>query len=125
MPFIHIQSLPLSPPIDMPATLTGICNDFADRNGVPLTHVHATWRFFAPGHFAKGEDAPDVQTPPLSVLVDLLTPDFNDEKTSERMLTTLAASLSVRAGIPREKIFIHHRHAASGSVFDDGEVVRW
>lgn len=126
MPFIHIKSLPFEKPLDIPAVITAISRDFAEQNNIALKHVHVTWEYFEPGHFAKGDSAPDLQPEgPHSVLVDLLTPDFNSRDAIGAMLRTLAQSISGRAIIPRHKIFINHRQAFSGMVFDDGDVVAW
>ncbi len=54
-----------------------------------------------------------------------LAPDFSDTKTIEAMLASLATSLADHAGVPIDKIFINHRQAKSGMVFDDGRVVYW
>lgn len=59
------------------------------------------------------------------MLVDLLAPDFNSEETVEKMLKTVALSISKRAHIPISNIFINHRQAHSGMVFDAGEIARW
>ncbi len=126
MPFIHIKSLPFETPLDVPAVITAIGRDFAEENNIPLEHVHVTWEYFEPGHFAKGDSAPEFQPKgPHSLLVDLLTPDFNAMDAIGTMLRTLAHSISGRADVPRHKIFINHRQAFSGMVFDDGEVVTW
>ena len=126
MPFIQIKSLPFQTPFDVPDAIIGINTDFAEENDIPLEHVHTTWEFFQPGHFAKGDIAPKHQPEqPHSVLVDLLTPDFNSIETVKKMLQTLAKSISVRANIPIRKIFINHRRAFSEMVFDDGKVVKW
>ena len=126
MPFIHIKSLPIEQPLDVPAAIAGIASDFAAANDIPQAHVHVTWAYFQPGHFAKGDRTPDFQPEgPHSVLVDLLTPDFNSGDTIETMLQTLAASIATRTPTAINKIFINHRPAHSGMVFDDGEVVRW
>ncbi len=126
MPFIHIKSLPFERPLDVPAVITGISRDFAEENAIPLEHVHVTWEYIAAGHFAKGDHAPDLQPEGShSVLVDLLTPSFNAMETIGTMLRTLARSISVRAQIPPHKVFINHRQAFSGMVFDDGDVVEW
>lgn len=59
------------------------------------------------------------------ILVDLLTPDYNDAKTIELMPSTVATSLATRAAFAITNIFINHRAAHSAMVFDDGEIVRW
>ena len=126
MPSIHIKSLPFERPLDIPAVITGISRDFAEENKIPLEHVHVTWEYFEAGHFAKGDSAPEYQPEGLhSVLVDLLTPDFNSMETISTMLQTLARSISDRAQVPSNKIFINHRQAFSGQVFDDGKLVAW
>lgn len=126
MPFIHIKSLHFKTPIDVADVLKGINHDFAEATTIPLFHIHSTWEFLAAGHYAKGEQAPERH--PLNnfpIMIDLLTPDFNERETVELMLTSLASSFSNRTGIPRDNIFINHRQAHSGMVFDDGAVVRW
>jgi len=126
MPFIHIKSLPFETPPDVPAVITGICKEFAEANNIPVEHVHATWEFFKPGHYAKGNRAPASQPQSRhAVLVDLLTPDFNDPATVQKMLRTLANSLAVQANVSIRNIFINHRQAHSQMVFDDGDVVKW
>jgi hypothetical protein len=126
LPFIHIKSLPFESLIDIPSVIIEINKDFAETNNIPLEHVHTIWELFEPGHFAKGDIAPKYQPPTShSVLVDLLTPDFNSMETVKTMLRTLAKSISIRAKIPIRKIFINHRQAFSGMVFDDGDIVEW
>ncbi|MFQ5589174.1 MAG: hypothetical protein ACE5F7_10075 [Nitrospiria bacterium] len=126
MPFIHIKSLPFKKSLDVSDILLGITRDFAEHTGVKANHIHTTWEFFSPGHYAKGRQAPEDQREAHHpVIVDLLTPDFNDMTVIALMLETIAESLSKRADFPKNNIFINHRQARSGMVFDDGEIVRW
>lgn len=41
------------------------------------------------------------------------------------MLETVASSISKRAKVRKDNIFISYRDVGSGTVFDKGEVVRW
>lgn len=126
MPFIHVKSLPFAVPFDVGAVLEGMSRDFAKGTGIGLEHVHATWEFLQPRHYAVAGKARDRQmrsTHPL--LVDLLSPDFNDARVIEGMLDCVASSLAKRTDIPRSNIFINHRPAHSGMVFDAGSVERW
>jgi hypothetical protein len=126
MPFIHIKSLPFETPMDIPRIIQGISTDVSRKTGVELYHVHTTWEFLLPGHYAKGDAAPAYQPQgrhPL--IVDLLTPDFNDTAVVATMLETIADSISTRAGFPKGNIFINHRQARSSMVFDDGEIGHW
>jgi hypothetical protein len=126
MPFIQIRSLPFAEPKPISDILCRINRDFATRLDVPLEQIHSTWEFFLPGHFAKGDMAPKCQPDSFhSLLVELLTPDFNDSHTCEMMLQILAESLAKHARVPLTKIFIQHRQACSGMVFDAGEIMRW
>ncbi len=85
-----------------------------------------TWEYFAAGHFANGDSAPEYQPEGRhSVVVDLLTPDFNSMETIGTMLQTLAQSIARRTQMPLNKIFVNHCQACSGMVFDDGDVVMW
>lgn len=126
MPFIHIKSLPFEQPKPISEILCLVNHDFATRLDIPLEHVHSTWDYFQPGHFAKGELAPKCQPDSFhSLLVELLTPDFNNDETCAMMLEVLAASLAKHVRVPLRKIFINHRQVRSGMVFDDGQIVRW
>jgi hypothetical protein len=126
VPFIHIKSLPPSEPLDVGVILEGFSRDFAEEVGIGLQHVHATWEFLQPRHYAVAGKVRDHQ-PSSShpILVELLSPDFNDAKTIEAMLNCVASSLAKRARVPRSNIFINHRQARSGMVFDAGSVERW
>ncbi|HEV8646727.1 MAG TPA: hypothetical protein VGR01_14285 [Burkholderiales bacterium] len=126
MPFIHIKSLPLAKSSDVGVVLEGVSRDFAKETGIELKHVHATWEFLKPSHYAvagKARDRQPKSSHPL--LVDLLSPDFNDAKAIETMLACVASSLAKRAGVSRTNIFISHRQAHSGMVFDAGSAERW
>lgn len=126
MPFIHIKSLPVKDVFNVSKVLLAITRDFSTHNNIPINHVHTTWEFYQSGYYVKGEDAPSVQ--PSSnhpVIVDLLTPDFNNIDSIEMMLTTLARSLETHSNTQLSNIFINHRYAHSGMVFDDGKIVKW
>ena len=126
MPFIQVKSLPFEQPFNVSTVIEGIAKDFAKATGIGLEHVTATWEFLSPGHYAAAGKA--AQRQPLSshpVLVDLLAPDFNSTAEVEKMLKSAAASISNRAKIPIDNIFINHRQAHAGMVFDAGEIVRW
>lgn len=126
MPFIHVKSLPFEQAIEMPALVQGLTEDFAEGTGVGLEHVTATWIFLQPGHYAvAGNTSAGQPATSHPVLVDLLSPDFNSQEQIENMLRIVAASISKRTLIPLNNIFINHRQASSGRVFDAGEIVRW
>jgi phenylpyruvate tautomerase PptA (4-oxalocrotonate tautomerase family) len=124
VPFIHIKSLPFE--LDVGAVLEGVSRDLAKATGVELRHVHATWEFLQPRHYAVAGRA-SLRQPKSShpLLVDLLAPDFNDARVVEAMLACVASSLAKRARVARDNIFINHRQAHSGMVFDAGKVERW
>lgn len=126
MPFIHIKSLPFEDPVDIAGILKNIATDFSTSTGVELRHIHTTWEYYRPGHYAKGDQAAGYQPENnYPLIVDLLTPDFNDANVITLMLETIADSISRRATFPKNNIFINHRQAHSGMVFDDGAIVHW
>ncbi|MEN8207404.1 MAG: hypothetical protein ABFS24_15570 [Pseudomonadota bacterium] len=126
MPFIHIKSLPFNPSLDRSRIVEGIARDFSGKTGIELFHIHTTWEFFSPGCYAKGDKTPEYQPDARHpLIVDLLTPDFNDMDTIAVMLESIAESISERAVFPKNNIFINHRYAHQGMVFDDGKIVRW
>jgi len=126
MPFIHIKSLPFEEPVDVTGIIRNIVLDFSASTGVETGHIHTTWEFYRPGHYAKGDQAAEYQPKNnYPIIVDLLTPDFNEAKVIALMLETIAGSISRRADFPKNNIFINHRQAHSGMVFDDGNIVHW
>ncbi len=61
MPIIEIDALPPAAPFDVTAALTHVTTAVATFLG---EEARGTWAIFhpvAPGHFAEGADAPDVQ----------------------------------------------------------------
>jgi len=126
MPFIHIKSLPFEELIDVTSLIKNIASDFSDKTGIELSHIHTTWEYYSPGHYAKGNQVAEYQpNNNYPVIVDLLTPDFNDSFIIALMLETIADSISRHADFQKNNIFINHRQALSGMVFDDGEIVYW
>lgn len=126
MPFIHIKSLPFDPPLNMSPVVEGITKDFANGTGIGLEHVTATWEFISSGNYAVAGEAQHHQPSSTHpVLVDILSPDFNHMQQVEKMLQVAAKSISEHVRIPMGNIFINHRYARSGMVFDAGKVVKW
>lgn len=126
MPFINIKSLPFQQTRDIPRVIEAVARDFSENTGTELLHIHTTWEFFSPGYYAKGDKAPEYQPDSRHpLIVDLLTPDFNDIDSIAVMLETLAESISNHATFPKNNIFINHRQAQSAMVFDDGKIVQW
>ena len=126
MPFIHVKSLAFDRAFDVGSVLEGLTKDFAAGTAISLEHVTATWEFLPAGHYVVAGKAEAYQ-PENShpVLVDLLSPDFNPPEKIEKMLRAVAASIAERARIPIDNIFVNHRQAHSGMVFDAGNIERW
>ena len=126
MPFIHIKSLPFEEPIDVSSVIKNLAFEFSSKTDIELCHIHTTWEFYPSGHYAKddkvSENQPNQNFP---IIVDLLTPDFHNTSQIALMLETIAESISTNIEFPKNNIFINHRQAHSGRVFDDGEIVRW
>jgi hypothetical protein len=126
MPFIHIKSLPFEEAIDVTGIIKNIAADFSVITGIDLNHIHTTWEVYPSGHYAKGDKAAEHQpAKQYPLIVDLLTPDFYDPEVIALMLETIADSIATRAAFPKNNIFINHRQAHSGMVFDDGKIVHW
>lgn len=126
MPFIHIKSLPFDKPQDTRTLVEEISREFAALTGIGLEHVTTTWEFLPEGCYAVGGRAASFQprdTHP--VLVDLLSPDFNSPELVEKMFHALGRSISSRVEVSERNIFINHRKAYSGRVFDSGKIIRW
>ena len=109
----------------MRAILEGLTRDFAGATGIDVEHVTATWEFLLEGHHAVAGGAalhrPHASHP---VLVELVAPDSNSPEDVEKMLETVALSISKRVKVEMDNIFIIYRGVSSGTVFDKGEIVR-
>jgi len=126
MPFIHIKSLPFEDSIDVSSVIIKIAADFSSNTDIELSHIHTTWEFYQSGHYAKGNKVSEKQpTQNFPIIVDLLTPDFNNASQITLMLETIAESISTNVQFPKNNIFINHRHGHSGRVFDDGKIALW
>ena len=126
MPFIHIKSLPFEEKIDIASTIKNIAIDFSGNTGIQLFHIHTTWEFYQPGYYAKGDKVSEYQPKKqYPIIVDFLTPDFNDLGEIEIMLESIANSISKNISFPRNNIFINNRQSQSAMVFDDGQIVKW
>ena len=126
MPFIHIKSLPFDEKIDIAHIIISIANDFSDETGIKLDHIHTTWEFYQPGHYAKGNKVSEYQPKnQYPIIVDLDIPDFIDLEKIEVMLESIANSISTNVSFPRNNIFINTRYARRSMVFDDGQIVKW
>jgi len=126
MPLIHIRSLPFDHALDIPSILQGISEDFARDVGIAIEHITATWEYLQAEHYAvAGLTARYQPVASHPILVDLLVPAFNSQRTIERMLQSIAQSIAQRVGLPLTNVFINCRCAQSGRVFDGGKLVRW
>lgn len=126
MPFIQIKSLPMKSELNISKVICGITTDFSHNVGIELCHIHTTWEFYKPGHYAKGNQTHSIQPEKnFPIIVEIHSPDINDDTTIQLMLESVAKSIASRAEFPINNIFINHLSARSGHVFDDGEVVYW
>ncbi len=126
MPVIQIRSLPFKTPIDVSETIEGLMTDFARDTETSLAHVSAAWELMEAGSYGvAGQAVWNQPNDTHPVLVELLIPDFHSEPEIGNMLTCIAKSISARTGVHVNNIFVHHRRAHSGEVFDAGKIVRW
>jgi phenylpyruvate tautomerase PptA (4-oxalocrotonate tautomerase family) len=126
MPYIHIKSLEFENGLETSGVIKQVSQDFSEATGIAVEHITVTWSFLPPGHYAVAGEVADYQ--PITshpLMVDLLVPDFNSSERIEQMIQKTARSLSLRAQIPIDNIFINCRVACSGQVFDGGEIVYW
>lgn len=126
MPFIHIRSLPLEASTAISHIIEGISRDFSEETSTPIEHIVTSWEFFRAGCYAfGGKIGNTLSVDSHPILVDFLTPDFIEADTVEKMIECIADSLVKRMNILPSKVFINHRYAHSGRLFDAGDIVRW
>ena len=126
MPFIHIKSLPIEEETDVSRIVKNISIEFSSTTGIQISHIHTTWEYFQSGYYSKGDKVSEYQPDKnFPIIVDLLTPDFNDLGKIEIMLESIANSISKNMNLPKNNIFINNRQAQSSMVFDDGKIVKW
>lgn len=126
MPFIHITSLPLEQPVNMPTLLEKISLEFAQILGLDVKYVTATWNFLPAGHYATGGKALHFQSQNSHpILVDLVVPGFYRSEQVGKALQATATAISTHTNIPKTNLFIQANVAKSGCVFDNGSLVTW
>jgi hypothetical protein len=126
MPFIHITSLPLEEPVNMPSLLENISLSFAQLLGLDVKFVTATWNFLPAGHYATGGQAAHFQSPTSHpLLVSLVVPGFYRNEQVAKALQATAAAIAENTQIPKTNLFIQAQVAKSGCVYDNGALVTW
>ncbi|WNO09656.1 hypothetical protein [Teredinibacter sp. KSP-S5-2] len=126
MPVITIKSLPFDGEVDIPYVLSHITESLSLSTQVDAEHIHVSWEFFLPGHYAKGGKTPLIQ--PLSnhpVMIEILIPDFHRKNVIDTMMESLADSIALHTDVARNNILITQKLVSSGRVFDNDEVVQW
>ena len=112
MPVVHVRTLPPpQPQFDAQAAAEAVRAELADATGIETQHVTVTWTHT---DASVGGD--------YRALAEVLAPDFHPPERVEAMIRAVAAALEREAGGP---VFVEFRHARSGLVYDDGDVVRW
>ena len=126
MPFIHIRSLPAEAPLEVNKAVRTLSRLVAEQADLELAHLSVSWQTLAPGFYAvAGETAHFQPYESHPLLVEFLTPDGYSEEKITIAMTAIAEGLASVAGVARENIFIQHRAALSGHVFDQGKIVSW
>ena len=112
MPFVHVRALPPpQPQFDAAAAAEAVRAELANATGIDARHVTVTWTH---AQASAGGD--------YRALAEILAPDFHPPERIEAMIRAVAAAVEREAGGPA---FVEFRHARSGLVYDDGDVVRW
>jgi hypothetical protein len=126
MPFIHIKSLPPIGNPDPQAVMKQLSRLFAKEMDMHEGNITITWEMLKPEYYLNhGRLAMQQPQDSHPVMVDLLVPDFNSQSRIEKMMGCIVELLAVTLAIPVGNVFIHCRLAASGSVMDKGEIVKW
>ena len=113
MPFVHVRSLPPDGSFDSARAARAVAAELAAGTGIEERHITVTWEYIAAIDGA------------VSVLAEVLAPDFHPPERVERMLRSVASSVVREAGVRDAEVFVEFRPARSGWVFDEGDVVRW
>lgn len=126
MPFIKIKSMEPTQAVDIGDVVVSIGSDFSSDLGIDIEHITVTWEYFSANHYAVAgkvvKKQPKASHP---ILVDMLVPDFNDAGKIQRMLESVASSISAHTSIPKTNIFINLSLAHSGQVYFGGDIVEW
>lgn len=122
MPIIAIKTL--LKPADIAQSLQQISEQFSQASEIDLQHISMTWETFSADHYLVGGQL-ETTSDRHPILVQLITPDFqNDDQTAD-MLNALAQSISSSLNWPLNRIFITHHPVSSGHVFDQGKIMHW
>ncbi|PIE25365.1 MAG: hypothetical protein CSA60_00715 [Neptuniibacter caesariensis] len=127
MPLICIKSLPFESEVDMPGMIKSITDDFAHGTEIGIEHITVTWEFIPSRQYAVAGLMPATQPQNGShpIIVDLYAPSFHNSVSVESMLECVAFSVSKRSGVSYSNVFIRYCKIHSGTVFDQGNILRW
>ena len=126
MPVIQIKSLALDSDTAVSDMMQRVTSAFASDVAIAEEHISMTWEILPEQHYSlAGSVATPATEQNFPLLVQLLIPDFHVQTGIETMLTSLAKHLSDACRIDSRRIFIHASLAASGQVYDAGEIMHW
>ena len=113
VPFVHVRSLAPDASFDAARAVRAVSAELAAATDIEERHIAVSWQYVA---------AIDGS---VSVLAEILAPDFHPPERVERMLRSVASSVAREGGVGDADVFVEFRPARPGSVFDEGDVVRW
>lgn len=127
MPFIHIQSLPVSEShFSLNRILPAVSHDFSTALEMSQDFITVTLQFYPPNSYCVGgRVSPSQPKHTHPVLIEVFAPDFNSPEKIETMLTVVANSVAAHASIDVKNIFASFRPARAGQVFSNGVVEYW
>lgn len=126
MPFIHIKSLPQPGNPDLKSVMQQLSSRFARDMDMHEKNVTITWEVLsAECYLNSGRFVTEQPQDSHPVIVELLVPDFNPQLRIEKMMECIVELLAVALGIPVGNVFVNCRLAMSGTVLDNGEIVKW
>lgn len=124
MPVIHISALPQPDPSVVQAALTATCVAVSQVYGCDERAVWAVWHPIEPGAYVEGRVGAETQPadthPPIC---EIWSFEGRSEQDIEKILTTLAESLSQALRIPNN-VFAVYRDLRSGRVIAGNGVIR-
>ena len=105
MPLIEIRALPQNEQVDPQRVLMAVNRAVASALNAPPEAVWSTWETLAPGSYAVGEDARDVQPrgshPPIVHVHARRTPEE-----WERIVDAVASALAAELGLAEDDVFV-------------------
>ena len=116
MPVIEIATLPPARGLDVPGALAAVATEVASFLGEDPRGTWAIYQPIAPGHYAEGDDAPDVQPSATHPAIVRVFANRPPERAAD-LLASVGAAVVRAFGLEDGNVFVRFEPADPDRMF--------